>query len=395
MPGTDIPNSVDVADQPSSAQIGQPADRIRPRRGCQELDCYLKSVVALHGSDLHLKAGSPARIRVDGALRVVQEEPLPSEQFEEEVFRILSEDQREQLLREGAVDLAYDLDGSDRFRINVYRQQVGISVAARRVVRAIPSVQELHLPAVITKIAENRQGLVLVAGITGSGKSTTIAAMLEHINRTRSAHIVTIEDPIEYLYEDKKCLINQREIGVNVRDFASALRSLMREDPDIVLVGEMRDAETFQAALQAAETGHLVFGTVHASSSAQTVSRVLDLFPEDARRLVRQSFVFNLKAIVCQKLLPSITPGVSRVPAVEVMVATPSIQKLIAEERDSELIEVIRGSDEGMQSFTDSLQYLVEHEFIAVDAAHQAAPNPEELKMRLKGIVSTRGGILG
>ena len=394
MDAVNTPDDCSANERPDPSQSNAHVRRARPRHGCQELDCYLHGVVKLGASDLHLKAGSPARIRVDGELRAVQEEALPIDQLEKMVLGILSEDQRLQLLSDGAIDLAYDFRGSDRFRISVFRQQAGLSLAARRVVRDIPSFEALHLPPVIAKIAETRQGLVLLAGITGSGKSTTIASILEHINRTRSTHIVTIEDPIEFLYEDKKSLVNQREIGINVRDFPSALRSLMRQDPDVVLIGEMRDAETFRAALQAAETGHLVFGTVHAASSTQTVSRVLDLFPEDSHRLVRQSLVFNLKAIVCQKLLASLAPGISRVPAVEVMVSTPSIRKLIAEERDGDLIEVVRGGDEGMQSFTDSLMSLLEQELIDLEAARRAAPNPEELNMRVKGIVTQQSRIL-
>ncbi len=394
MEAVNRPEGCSAHERTDPCQSNEHVRHARPRQGCQELDCYLHGVVKLGASDLHLKAGSPARIRVDGELRTVQEEALPINQLEKMVLGILSEDQRLQLLSDGAVDLAYDFRGAERFRINVFRQQAGLSLAARHVVRDLPSFEALHLPPVIEAISEAREGLVLLAGITGSGKSTTIASMLEHINRTRSAHIVTLEDPIEFLYEDKRSLVNQREIGINVQDFPSALRSLMRQDPDVVLVGEMRDAETFRAALQAAETGHLVFGTVHAASSTQTISRVLDLFPEESHRLARQSLVFNLKAIVCQKLLASIASGVSRVPAVEVMVSTPTVRKLIAEERDNDLIEVVRGGDEGMQSFTDSLVSLLEQELVDSGAAREAAPNPEELNMRVKGIVTQQSRIL-
>ncbi len=231
-------------------------ERTRPRKGSPETDAFLRAVVKMGASDLHLKSGESARLRIGGELRTVAEEPAPTEEFEARLFRLLTEDERRQLVVDGSVDFAYDLDDRTRFRVNVYRQEAGISIAARVVPRSIPSFDDLHLPAVVAKIADNRQGLILVSGTTGSGKSTTIAAILERINQTRNEHIVTIEDPIEFLHTSRKCLINQREIGINVKDFPTALRALLREDPDVVLIGEMRDAETFRSALQAADTGH-------------------------------------------------------------------------------------------------------------------------------------------
>jgi twitching motility protein PilT len=220
--------------------------------------------------------------------------------------------------------------------------------------------------------------------------------MIEYVNSTRPCHIVTIEDPIEYLFEDKKAFINQREIGIDVHNFPDALKYLMREDPDIVLIGEMRDRETFGAALQAAETGHLVFGTVHSSTTAQTISRLLDMFSAEERELIRQSLVFNLQAIITQKLLPSILEGVSRVPAVEILITNPMIKKLIEDARETDITAVLRGSyKEGMQDFTESLRQLVEKEWIEVETAYEVAPNPEELKMRLRGISTGGGGIIG
>ncbi|HAU37288.1 MAG TPA: hypothetical protein DCX07_06175 [Phycisphaerales bacterium] len=239
-------------------------------------------------------------------------------------------------------------------------------------------------------------GMVLVTGPTGSGKSTTLASMIDLINSERQEHIMTIEDPIEYLYDDKKALINQREIGIDVESFESALKYLMREDPDVVLIGEMRDRETFQAALQASETGHLVFGTVHASTAAQTIGRVLDLFDPGSRDLVRQSLAFNLRAIICQKLLPAIREGVDRVPAVEILRSTPSVRQLLEERRDPELSDLIRASErDGMQSFTTSLLQLIESDFVDPKVAYEAAPNVDELKMLLKGISASRPGLMG
>lgn len=367
----------------------------RPRRGSAETDAFLKAVVKAGASDLHLKSGESPRLRINGTLRKVEEEAKPTEEFEANVFNFLTQDERRRLIAEGSVDLAYDLDQDTRFRINVYRQDSGISIAARVVPRRIPSLEDLHLPDVLSDIVEGRQGLVLVSGMTGSGKSTTIASMLEMINQSRHEHIVTMEDPIEFLYESKRCLINQREIGVNVADFSTALRALLREDPDVVLIGEMRDAETFRSALQAADTGHLVFSTVHAESAAQTITRLLSLFPEDERVSIRHSLAFSLRAIVTQKLVLSTDEKVRRVPAVEVLRMTPIVQKLITESRELELGDVIRGGDEGMMSFAESLAQLHAADLIDSRVGAQAAPNPEEFKRLLSGIKTSRRSMLG
>jgi twitching motility protein PilT len=355
-----------------------------------------KALIKLGGSDLHLKAGAKPRIRLKGSLKALAVDPLTDEQVLEMMFAIMTPAHKEQFRVNGSSDFAYDLQGQDRFRINVFRQRGVTSVAARRVTRTIPTAEKLHLPPQLLKIADVHQGLVLLSGITGSGKSTTIAAMIQHINATRASHIVTLEDPIEYLFEDNKSFINQREIGIDVNNFHDGIKYLMREDPDVVLIGEMRDTETFTAALQAAETGHLVFGTVHASTTAQTITRLLDMFPAEERGLIRQSLVFNLRAIVTQKLLPSILEGAGRVPAVEIMISNPMIKKLIEEGRDTEITAVLKASyRDGMQDFTEALRLLVDKEWIEVETAYEVAPNPEELKMRLKGISTGGGGILG
>lgn len=235
-----------------------------------------------------------------------------------------------------------------------------------------------------------------MTGITGSGKSTTIAAMLEEINRTRACHIMTLEDPIEFLYQDKMAFVNQREIGRDVENYHDALKYMMREDPDVVLIGELRDQETYGAALAAAETGHLVFGTIHSSSAGGTVARILELFPDEQRALIRSSLVFNLQAIVCLKLLPGLRPEIPRVPACEIMICNSMVRKMIADGRDNELSAVIRSSpNEGMVDFTESIRSLVNKEWISVKTAYAAAPNPDELRMRLKGILVSGGGIIG
>lgn len=369
-------------------------DNQKPKGDEPALCKYLHTAAKHQASDLHLKANSKPRIRLATQIRVLTGETLSSQHIENLAFELMSPKLIEQFKTKGAADFAYALSDGDRFRINLFKQRGLTSLAARRIVRIIPSFDELNLPAQFQKIAEYRQGFVLLSGITGSGKSTSIAAMIDYINNTRACHVVTIEDPIEYIFEDKKAFINQREIGLDVENFADALKHLMRQDPDVVLVGELRDYETFSAALQAAETGHLVFGTVHSSTTSQTITRILDLFPADERGLVRQSLVFNLKAIVSQKLLPSIKPDTALVPAVEIMLSTPATRKLIDEGRDIEIIDVIReGHHDGMQDFVESLRQLVEKEWIEHSVAYEAAPNPEELRMRLKGIKTGGGSI--
>ncbi|KPJ74159.1 MAG: hypothetical protein AMS14_05755 [Planctomycetes bacterium DG_20] len=347
----------------------------------------LRTLIKLDASDLHLKVGSPPMIRVNSVVRPTDGPVLTDRMIEGLIFPIMSEEQRFQYVRKGDLDLAHGIHGEGRFRINVFRQRGSTSVAIRMVKIKVPTFEQLHLPPIMSRISEYQQGLVILAGITGSGKSTTIASMIDYINQRRACHIVTIEDPIEYLFRDKKAFINQREIGIDVSDWTEALRRVVRQDPDVILVGEMRDVDTFEAGLQASETGHLVFGTLHSSTAPTTFSRILDLFPEDKHELIRTSLSFNLRAIVCQKLLPSIKKGLGRVPAVEILLNTPIVRKLIRERRDSDLADAMRiGKEDGMQDFTDSLRDLVFNEFIERRVAFEAAPNVEQLKMALKGI---------
>ncbi len=373
----------------------QPVSDARQPDAPIKLEKYFRAIVKEEASDLHLKAGKPPHIRKSSKLQPSAADVLSSDDILEMAEEMLTPTQSEFFHEHGSIDLAWELEGSDRFRINIFRQRGRVSLAARRVTRNIPSFESLHLPPIMGEIAQARQGLVLLSGPTGSGKSTTIASMLQYVNHSRHCHIVTIEDPIEYLFEDDKSLINQREIGIDVENFTDALKYLMREDPDVVLIGEMRDFETFQAALQAAETGHLVFGTVHASSSSQTIGRILDLFPVDNHPRIRHSLAFNLQAIVCQKLLPSIAKDVDRVPAVDILLASPTTRKLIIEGRDVELPDLIRASeDRGMMSFTRSLYELIEAELIEPNVGYEAAPVADELKMMMKGIKSGQAGLI-
>ena len=360
-----------------------------------QLHKYFNAAVKTTASDLHLKVGQPPKLRIFGVLKSTTGEVMTEERMEELIFEIISPEQKAFFMKQGALDFAYQLTEKDRFRINLFRQKGSISLAARRVNSSIPPFEELHLPKILEDISYGSTGLILVIGATGCGKTTTIASMIDHINSTRAEHIVTIEDPIEYLFNDKKSIVSQREVGIDAPTFEDALRSLMRQDPDIVLIGEMRDATTVTAAMRAAETGHLVFGTMHSTNSAQSVQRLLDLFPPDERDLTRQTLSLTLKAIIGQKLLPSIKKGIDRIPVMEIMIVNATVRKLIAEEREADLTSVIRScQNEGMQDFTYHLCELIQDGTIDPKEAFKHAPNIEELKMAMKGIRSTTSGLL-
>jgi len=360
-----------------------------------ELNRYFRLAIKTKASDIHLKVGQPPKLRLYGSLKNTTGEVMTEERMEELVFALFSPVQKDFFLEHGTIDFAHEVDKSDRFRVNVFRQRGAISLAARRVNSTIPSFESVNLPPVLSRISDSPDGLVLIVGPTGCGKTTTIAAMIDHINANRSCHIVTIEDPIEYLYRDRKALVSQREIGIDVLDFNEALIYMMRQDPDVVLVGEMRDMKTVTAALRAAETGHLVFGTLHSANSAQAIHRMLDLFPQDERDLTRQTLALSVRAIASQRLIPCIKEGIERVPAMEILLGNPSVKKLIAEEREADLPAVIKAcTKEGMQDFTEDLARLVLEGYVDPKEAFKVAPNKEELKMALKGIKTSSAGIL-
>jgi twitching motility protein PilT len=368
-----------------------------------EANKLFRMVMKYKGSDLHLKVGRPPAMRLVGVLREMMLPPLSEAEMERLMFPLLSTRQRTILEDEGGVDFAHVVVENNietRFRVNLFRQRGKLSLVARRVNTSIPNFESLGLPEVLGEIASQDQGIIILAGVTGSGKSTTIASMLQYVNQRERCHIVTIEDPIEFTFTDDKCIINQREVGIDVIDWETALKHAVRQDPDIILVGEMRDRDTFSAALHAAETGHLVFGTIHASSAPSTISRILDLFPQDMHPAMRQNLAFNLKAIVAQKLLPTTKDhaaktGQTRIPTVEIMRMNPTVRKLILNEEDIKLAQAIRiGKGEGMQDFTMSLCALCQEEKIERSTAFEVAPNPEALKMLLKGITLAEPGIL-
>lgn len=360
-----------------------------------KLNKFFAAAIKTLASDIHLKVGQPPKLRLSGRLKNTTGEVMTKEKIEQLVFEILSPEQKEFFLKHGTLDFAYETEQEHRFRINIFRQRGAISLAARRVNSTIPPFEDLHLPEALKMIADTSQGLVLVVGPTGCGKTTTIASMIDHINNTRPCHIITIEDPIEYTFKDKKAIVSQREVGIDVKDFEEALRYMTREDPDVVFVGEMRDAETVTAGMRAAETGHLVLGTMHSANASQSIQRLLDLFPHTERDLVRQALSLTIRAIISQILLPSIKEGVDRIPVVEILLANPTVKRLISEKREADLPSVIRScQNEGMQDLTYSLAELIKDGSIEPKEAYHYAPNKEELKMALKGIRTADSSIL-
>jgi twitching motility protein PilT len=355
--------------------------------GKRMFERYLATCIKYEASDLHLKADLPPRVRVRTKLKSLQTDILTPQLMFQIAKDVLDEVQYEHFRQHGQIDFAYDYDEDSRFRVNLFMARGKPSLAARLITSNIKRFEELYLPDILGRVAMSPQGLILFAGVTGSGKSTSIASMLQYINERKRVHIVTIEDPIEYIFKDDKATINQREVGIDCSSFNEALRALVREDPDVVLVGEMRDYETFEAAIRAAETGHLVFGTIHASSAWQTFGRIYDLFPEGEREQVRKLLAYNIRAIIYQKLLPTLHDDIARIPAIEILLNNTVVQKYILEAREGELLEVIKQSrEDGMIDFTGALVQLVENEYIHSRVALEATPKPEELKMRLKGI---------
>ncbi|NBO91212.1 MAG: PilT/PilU family type 4a pilus ATPase [Planctomycetia bacterium] len=365
-----------------------------PTKGEPEANKLFRMVMKLEASDLHLKVGQPPMMRLRGDIRRADMPPMTQELMERLLLPLLTPRQRKILDEEGGVDYCHVVGKDEcRFRVSLFRQRGKLSLVSRRVNNYIPSFKDLGLPDTIEKLCKFSEGLVVLAGVTGSGKSTTIAAMLDYINDSEPLHILTVEDPIEFTFTDRKSYINQREIGIDVRDWHKALKDAVRQDPDVILVGELRDVETFEAAVHAAETGHLVFGTIHASSAPTTINRILDLFPPEKHGAIRKALANNLKAIVAQKLVKGLKK--SRVPTNEIMIVNPTIKKLIEQGQDLKLADAIKlFYEEGMVDFTENLKRLVDNGHIDKATALEWAPDPEKLKMAFKGIKVTGGGIL-
>ena len=356
------------------------------------IDELLKAVVAKKASDLHLKVGNNPIARVDGHL-----EPLdPNLKLSQEdvvaiAFSIMNNQQKQRFKERSEIDLAYSAPGLGRFRVNVYQQRGTVNLVFRVVPTKILTIQELHLPAVIEKMAAETRGLILVTGTTGSGKSTTLASIIDQINRTRTENIITIEDPIEFLHRDRKCLVSQREIGADTESFSVALRSALRQDPDVILVGEMRDFETISTALVAAETGHLVLSTLHTVDATETVNRIISVFPPYQQKQIRLQLAGILKGVISQRLVPR-ADGQGRVPAVEVMVATQTIKESIIDpEKTRRIHDVIAAgmSQYGMQTFDQSLAALCREKLISQEEALRWCSNPDDFALKMSGVQST------
>jgi len=357
-----------------------------------ELQELLKIAVERKASDLHIKVGSPPVLRIDNRLVPLNEKPrISQEDVIEMAFAVMNPKQKERFKEKSELDLAYSVPGLGRFRTNIFQQRSTVGMVLRVIPVKVQTIQELNLPPVIEKLAMEPRGMLLVTGTTGSGKSTTLAAMIDHINTHRTGHVITIEDPIEYLHRDKKCLVNQREIGTDTDSFPEALRSALRQDPDIILVGEMRDYETILTAIQAAETGHLVLSTLHTVDAAETINRIISVFPPYQQKQVRLQLAAVLKGIVSMRLVPR-ADGQGRVPAVEVMVATATIRECIADPDKTRKIPdfIAAGHTQyGMQTFDQSLMTLYRRGLITYEEALLWASNPDDFALKIRGIEST------
>jgi len=364
------------------------------------LDSLLAEAVRLGASDIHLKLGRPPLVRLDGTIVPLAGAVALTEADLDVCLRDLTAaapGRYERLDETGDLDVAYSPAGLPRFRVNAFRQRGAVSFAFRVIPREAPRFADLGLPAVVERLAEEHRGLVLVTGATGSGKTTTLAAMIDHINRTRRSHIVTIEDPIEVLHADHESIVNQREVGLDTESFGQALRRALRQDPDTIMIGELRDAETAQTALHAAESGHLVFSTLHTTTATETVNRIVDFFPPHQHRQIRLSLASALTGTICQRLIPR-ADGKGRVPALEVMVVNGRIQQAIADPLlTSEIDQIIAdGEYYGMQTFDQALVQLLANSEIDLREAMNAASNPHDLKVMLErlGIVPTGRGFV-
>jgi twitching motility protein PilT len=345
------------------------------------LNQLLKSMVDMGGSDLHVTTNSPPQVRVDGVLRPLNTEPMTPSHTKQLTYSILTDKQKHRLEEDLELDFSFGIKGLARFRANIFHQRGALAAAFRRIPYEIKGFRELGLPAIVEKLCEKPRGLVLVTGPTGSGKSTTLAAMIDKVNRERHEHIVTIEDPVEYLHSHKSCLVNQRELNADTHSFTNALKSVLRQDPDVVLVGEMRDLETVEAALRIAETGHLTFATLHTNSAAQTINRIVDIFPAHQQGQIRTQLSLVLEGILCQSLLPR-AGGKGRALAMEILIPNTGIRNLIREDKIHQIYGMMQSGQakHGMQTFNQSLASLYFRHQITLQTAIGRSSHPDELQ---------------
>ena len=350
----------------------------------------LKAAVEAHASDIHMKVGGPVILRISRQLIAI-EAPVPTvEWMENVVSHIIPHHMKKRFEEAREADFSYVLPGTGRFRTNVFQQRGELAISMRYVKAQVPDFESLGLPLILKTIAESPRGIVLLAGTTGSGKSTSLAAMVEHINSNFRKHIVTMEDPIEYVFEDNQSVIEQREVGLDTESFYTGLRAALRQDPDVIMIGEMRDATTFAAAISAADTGHLVLSTVHTTNASQSIGRILDFFKADDREQVRRQLSGALRAVICQRMVPTLDGKVT--PACEILLNTPVVRKMLEENRLDKLAAAIEtGTDDGMISFNQSLFNLVKAGTVTEKEALAKASNPQALEMNFKGIFLDEG----
>lgn len=357
-----------------------------------DINQILVEALEHEASDVHIKEGAPPIFRINGVLKpFTKVKPFDHNDLSRMAFGLMNDWQKERFIKNREVDMGYEVYGLGRFRVNVYQQRGKLSIALRIVPYQIKTLEELHLPPVIADIALEQRGLILVTGTTGSGKSTTLASMIDIINRNRNCHIITIEDPIEFIHEDKKSIVDQREVGSDTSTFSSALRVALRQDPDVILVGEMRDFETIETALTAAETGHLVMSTLHTLNATETITRIISVFPPYHQKQVRLQLAAVLKGVISQRLVPR-ADGMGRVPAVEILVSTARVRECIIErDKTNELNDAIAKGQTayGMQTFDQSLMYLLKQNLITYEEALKHCTNPDDFALRVKGILAT------
>ena len=348
----------------------------------------LRKMVIEKASDLFIKVGTPPSLRVDGTIRFLDCDEI-TVQDAMEIYEIIEDSKKEGFRSKdlGDIDVAYEIPGIGRFRVNIFRQRGNLGFVLRHVESNVPAFDDLGLPSdTLKKLCSNQRGLVLLTGQTGSGKSTTLASLIRFVNETYNKHVITIEDPIEFVFRDRKSIIEQREIGTDISDFLTALKMAMRQSPDVILIGEMRDRETMEAALSAAETGHLVFSTLHTVNATQTIERIINFFPPHQHDLIRMQLSLVLKGVVSQRLIPRKNEG-GRVPAVEMMINSPTIQEMLSQGKTLELYNAVKdGGYYGCQTFNQSLKKLYQDDIIDLDEAMAFADNPDELKLEIKGV---------
>jgi len=350
----------------------------------------LERMVKEESSDLHLKAGSPPVLRINGRLKVIKEEPLSPEELRKTAQQIMTKDQQEEFIRTKELDFAIGVSGLARFRVNVYMQRGSVAIAMRTIPPSIKRIDELNVPQVLKDIALKHRGLILCTGTTGSGKSTTLAAMIEHINENISKNVITIEDPIEFLFRDKKSVISQRELGMDTHSFANALKHVMRQDPDVILIGEIRDKDTMDVALKAADTGHLVLSTLHTLNASETINRIISFYPPHQQQHIRVLLSATMIGVISLRLLARADEK-GRVPAVEIMIVTPTIKEYILDPVKTLLIPtaIDEGSQYHMQSFDQSIMKLYSEGVISYEDAMANVTNPDEFNLKLRGIKGT------